>query len=158
MSKTFKKILIYIGIGILLFGAGFGTGRFIRLARISGTSSQLESGITSASESANSVADGLNTAAGLANSADSSGRAVEEGLGTMQQSTEQLRIFYDDIIRAVEADKEAEATFRELHSTSSNAAITALDIAIQHSEQYERLIQSLQQAIDNSSENSKKSE
>ena len=156
MSKT-KKIILYICIDVLLLGLGFGAGRLIRLARVSGAGTELESRITSASQSANSIADGLSTQSALASSAVESGRAIEEGLGTMQQSTEKLGVFYDEVIRAVEADKEAEDAFRRAHQSDVNSAVGALDIAIQHSEQYERLIESLQQAINNTSENSEKS-
>lgn len=156
MSKI-KKIIINIVCGVLLLAAGFGTGRGLRLARTSAGSSELESGIVAAGESANHISDGLDNAAALASSADSSGRAVEEGLGVMQQSTERLGIFYDEVIRAVEADAEATEAFKRNHKSSADAAVNALDIAIQHSEQYERLIESLQQAINNSSKDSKKS-
>lgn len=157
MSKT-KKIFINVICGILLLAGGFGAGRRLRLARTSAGSSELKSGITAASKSADSISDGLTNAAALANSASSSGRAVEEGIGVMQQSTEKLRIFYDEVVRAVEADKEAEDAFRQTHSGSAVATVDALDIAIQHSEQYEKLIESLQQAINDTSENNKKPE
>lgn len=157
MSKT-KKIIFYIICALSIFAAGFGAGRGLRLARVSGAGSELESGIISAGESADSIKDGLNTSGNLANSAASAGSAIIEGLGSLEQSTRKLGIFYDEVIRAIEADSEAEAAFRRAHSSSVGASVSALDIAIQHSEQYERLIDALQRAVKNSEENSIKPE
>lgn len=148
MSKT-KKILINIGCGLLLLCAGFGAGRGLRLARTSGASSKLESGIHDARDTADSISDKLNTAGSLGSSAASSGQAISDGVGAIEQSSSQLRIFYDEVIRSIEADQKATDDFKRLHNASSEAAVDALDIAIQHSEQYEQLILSLQQAVDN---------
>lgn len=153
VSKS-KKIIVIIVCGICLFAAGFSAGRFVRLARVSGASGELESGIISAGSTTDSIIDHTVIAGNAAESAHSSGQAVDAGLSAMQQSTEQLRIFLDEVVRSVEADKEATRTFQQAHGDSNSASISAIDIAIQHAEQYEELIRSLQQAIDNYSKNS----
>lgn len=157
MSKL-KKIIINISCGLLLIAVSFGAGSRFRLARVSGAGSELESRITDAGDSANRVKDGLNVADGLANGAATGGRAVDEGLTAIEQSSGKLGIFYNEVIRAIEADQEAERAFRQVHSEASGVSISALDIAIQHSEQYERLIESLQRASKNFEENSSESE
>ena len=162
MNETLKKNIIKYSIitvaGIILFAAGFGTGRGLRLSRTSGVSSDLESTIVSASDTASDLSDRLSTARAIANSAASSGRAVEEGLGVLEQSTERLELFYTEVVRAIEADKAATATFQQLYGESSGTTIDALDIAIQHSEQYEQLISSLQRACDDFAKDSSESE
>ena len=132
---------------IIIFTSGYITGRNRRLANVSSASGQLEQRID----------ESLNTAGAIANGLASSGSAVAEGLGAMQLSSQRLELFYSEVIRAVEADKEATRTFESIHNASTGATVDALDIAIQHSEQYEKLISSLQRIIDDLNKDNQKS-
>lgn len=134
---------------IIIFASGYITGRNRRLANVSSASGQLEQRIDGSLNTAGDILNRSDTAGAIANGLASSGSAVAEGLGTMQLSSQRLEIFYSEVIRAVEADKEATRTFESIHNASTGATVDALDIAIQHSEQYEKLISSLQRTIDN---------
>lgn len=134
---------------IIIFASGYITGRNRRLANVSSASGQLEQRIDESLNTAGDILNRSDTAGAIANGLTSSGSAVAEGLGTMQLSSQRLELFYSEVIRAVEADKEATRTFESIHNASTGATVDALDIAIQHSEQYEKLISSLQRTIDN---------
>lgn len=134
---------------IIIFTSGYITGRNRRLANVSSASGQLEQRIDESLNTAGDILNRSDTAGAIANGLASSGSAVAEGLGTMQLSSQRLELFYSEVIRAVEADKEATRTFESIHNASTGATVDALDIAIQHSEQYEKLISSLQRTIDN---------
>lgn len=133
----------------IIFASGYITGRNRRLANVSSASGQLEQRIDGSLNTAGDILNRSDTAGAIANGLASSGSAVAEGLGTMQLSSQRLEVFYSEVIRAVEADKEATRTFESIHNASTGATVDALDIAIQHSEQYEKLISSLQRTIDN---------
>ena len=134
---------------IIIFASGYIAGRNRRLANVSSASGQLEQRIDESLNTAGDILNRSDTAGAIANGLASSGSAVAEGLGTMQLSSQRLEVFYSEVIRAVEADKEATRTFESIHNASTGATVDALDIAIQHSEQYEELISSLQRTIDN---------
>lgn len=142
---------------ILIFAAGYRTGRNRRLVDVSSASGQLEQRIDESLNTAGDILNRSDTAGAISNGLASSGFAVAEGLGTMQLSSQRLELFYAEVIRAVEADKEATRTFESIHNTSTGTAVGALDIAIQHSEQYEELISSLQRIIDDLNKNNQKS-
>lgn len=134
---------------IIIFASGYIAGRNRRLANVSSASGQLEQRIDESLNTAGDILNRSDTAGAIANGLASSGSAVAEGLGTMQLSSQRLEVFYSEVIRAVEADKEATRTFESIHNASTGATVDAFDIAIQHSEQYEKLISSLQRTIDN---------
>ena len=134
---------------IIIFASGYITGRNRRLANVSSASGQLEQRIDESLNTAGDILNRSDTAGAIANGLASSGSAVAEGLGTMQLSSQRLEVFYPEVIRAAEADKEATRTFKSIHNSSTGAMLDALDITIQHSKQYEKLISSLQQTIDN---------
>lgn len=142
---------------IIIFASGYIAGRNRRLANVSSASGQLEQRIDESLNTAGDILNRSDTAGAIANGLASSGSAVAEGLGTMQLSSQRLELFYSEVIRAVEADKEATRTFESIHNASTGATVDALDIAIQHSEQYEKLISSLQRIIDDLNKDNQKS-
>ena len=142
---------------IIIFASGYITGRNRRLANVSSASGQLEQRIDESLNTAGDILNRSDTAGAIANGLASSGSSVAEGLGTMQLSSQRLELFYSEVIRAVEADKEATRTFESIHNASTGATVDALDIAIQHSEQYEELISSLQRIIDDLNKDNQKS-
>lgn len=152
MDEKTKDTLRIVGTtvlsAILIFTAGYCTGRNRRLANVSSASGQLEQRIDESLNTAGDILNRSDTAGAIANGLASSGSAIAEGLGTMQLSSQRLELFYADVIRAVEVDKEATRAFQSAHDASTGTAVDALDIAIQHSEQYEELISSLQRIID----------
>lgn len=161
MDEKTKDTLRIVGTivlsAILIFTAGYCTGRNRRLANVSSASGQLEQRINESLNTAGDILNRSDTAGAIADGIASSGSAIAEGLGTMQLSSQRLELFYADVIRAVEADKEATRAFKSAHNASTGAAVDALDIAIQHSEQYEELISSLQRIIDDINKNNQQS-
>ena len=141
---------------IIIFASGYITGRNRRLADISRASGQLEQRIDESFNTAGDILNRSDTAGAIANGLASSGSAVAEGLGTMQLSSQRLELFYAEVIRAVEADKEATRTFESIHNASTGTTVDALDIAIQHSEQYEELISGLQRIINDFNKDNQK--
>lgn len=161
MDEKTKDTLRIVGTivlsAILIFTAGYCTGRNRRLADVSSASGKLEQRIDESLNTAGDILNRSDTAGAIADGIASSGSAIAEGLGTMQLSSQRLELFYADVIRAVEADKEATRTFESIHNASTGTAVDALDIAIQHSEQYEELISSLQRIIDDLNKDNQKS-
>lgn len=148
---------IVILFAIIIFASGYIAGRNRRLANVSSASGQLEQRIDESLNTAGDILNRSDTAGAISNGIASSGSAVAEGLGTMQLSAQRLEIFYSEVIRAVEADKEATRTFESIHNASTGTSVDAFDIAIQHSEQYEELISSLQRIIDDLNKDNQKS-
>lgn len=161
MDEKTKDTLRIVGTivlsAILIFTAGYCTGRNRRLADVSSASGKLEQRIDESINTAGDILNRSDTAGAIADGIASSGSAIAEGLGTMQLSSQRLELFYADVIRAVEADKEATRTFESIHNASTGTAVDALDLAIQHSEQYEELISSLQRIIDDLNKDNQKS-
>lgn len=118
---------------ILIFTAGYCTGRNRRLANVSSASGQLEQRIDESLNTAGDILDRSDNAGALAGSINSNGQVIAEGIGAIQSSTQRLEFYWSEVIRAVEADKEATAAFQRLHSGTSSASIDALDLAIQNS-------------------------
>ena len=156
-KDTFRIVGTIVLSAIIIFASGYITGRNRRLANVSSASGQLEQRIDESLNTAGDILNRSDTAGAIANGLASSGSAVAEGLGTMQLSSQRLELFYSEVIRAVEADKEATRTFESIHNASTGATVDALDIAIQHSEQYEELISSLQRIIDDLNKDNQKS-
>ena len=161
MNEKTKDTIRIVGTivlsAILIFTAGYCTGRNRRLADVSSASGQLEQRIDESLNTAGDILNRSDIAGTIANGLASSGSAVAEGIGAMQLSTQRLELCWSEVIRAVEADKEATRTFESIHNASTGTAVDALDIAIQHSEQYEELISSLQRIIDDFNKDNQKS-
>lgn len=161
MNEKIKGNIRVVGtvilFAIIIFSSGYIAGRNRRLANVSSASGQLEQRIDESLNTAGNILNRSDTAGAIANGLTSSGSAAAEGLGAMQLSSQRLELFYSEVIRAVEADKEATRTFESIHNASTGTSIDALDIAIQHSEQYEELISSLQRIIDDLNKDNQKS-
>ena len=155
--KKYKNIIISsICIFILCitcFFTGLGIGKSRRLTGIEYSSTELEQRINEGRDTASNILDSANTAGALTGGIESSNRAINEGMATIKLSAEQLYIFYTEVKRAIEIDKARTDRFQQLHSEFNATSVDALEIAIQHSKQYEQLILSLQQALGNITEN-----
>jgi len=156
VSKT-KKIIINIVCSLLLLISGFCTGRFIRFGRASGASQQLITGITSARDDTDKIINELIIAGASAESAAKYGYIISEVIRELQSQNEQLRVSNDEAFRAIENNKRITEIVQSAQSELSNTTGTALEIAIKHAEDYERLIDSLQQALQYSSEDNRQS-
>lgn len=153
--KITKKNIIIFCIVLVLICASFCAGRFIRFNRISGTSEQLISGIISVGNDADSIANRLTSAGYSAESAAQYGQLISGIIKEMRSENEKLGISADEAIRAVESNKRVTELVESAYSDLSKSTGDAIDITIKHAEDYERLIESLRQAIGDTSENNK---
>lgn len=157
MSKT-KKIIFIICCAILIFVTGFFAGRFIRFGRVSGTSEQLIDGIILERDTVNKLADELNIAGSSINSANDLERAVTKGVRVLRNANEVGSLFIDAFEQSVADNQKCTEELKQSYNNLSDATGYALDLAIIHAQEYERLIGTLQQIVDNYSKDAGESE
>ena len=154
MSKT-KKIITSIICILLVFIAGFCIGRYIRFGRISGDSQQLIERIVSAGDRTDKIIDELVTAGASAESAANYGYLISEIVRELQSQNEQLGVSNNEAIRAIENNKRITEIVQSAQSELYDSTGGALELAIKRAEDYERLIESLQQALQYSTEDNR---
>lgn len=150
--KITKKTFIYIGTIVVLCCASFCTGRFLRFKGISGSSEQLISGIILSRDEVDSIADRLNVARTSIGSADDLQRAVSDGVGKLQRGNEVGQLCIDAIEQSIKNNQKRTEELEQSYNDFSDATDRALELVIIRSEEYERLIRSFQQIIDNNAE------
>lgn len=151
--KITKKTIICVVAVIVLCIASFLAGRFIRFRRVSGASEQLISGIISAGTDTDKVIDSLTAAGYSAKSVSDYGQLISSIIGEMRTENEQLRVSADEAQRAIESNQRVTAIVDSAYSRLSSTTGTAIDQAIERAEEYERTIESLRQALGDTSEN-----
>lgn len=156
--KITKKHIIGISIVICLCIACFCTGRYIRIGRITGTSQQLIDGIVLSRDTTDTILNKLNIAANEFNSSAEYNRAVIEGFERLQRTNEIGQLCINKIERTIKDSQEFTKMLNESYSQFSDRSEYAFDVAIRKSEEYERVIESLQQFTGNFIENNKKPE
>jgi hypothetical protein len=152
-----KKIMCFIGIGILCI-ACYCAGRFIRFGRVSGTSQQLIDGIVLSRDTADKIINRLNITTAVLNSSTEYERAITRGIEELQHGNEVGGLCLSEIKRTVEDSKKFTEKLNDSYSEFSDKSEWAFDVAIRKSEEYERIISSLQQFADDIDENNQKSE
>lgn len=110
--KKYKKVFIYVGIVILVFFTGFGTGRFCRIRGAKQSGTDLEQSVNRIGDQADRIKDlstGIDTRTGeLIKSTDESIR-----------DTEQLRTFTDELAGIIELNERSlESSIELLYSTT----------------------------------------
>ena len=156
--KITKKHIISTIVVISLCFASFCAGRYIRIGRVAGTSQQLIDGIVLSRDTADSILNKLNIATNGINSSTEYNRAISEGIEQMQRSNEIGRLCIKEIERTIKDSKEFTTMLYESYSEFSDKSEWAFDVAIRKSEEYERLINSLQQFAGNIIKDNQKSE
>ena len=157
MSEV-KKIIINIICGVLIAGASFCAGRFIRFGRVSATSQQLIDGIVLSRDTADKLANELNLGGNALKSGVEFGRAISEGVRTIRKSSEVGELCADAIKQSIEADERFNQEIRELDEGYFEATNYAIDLAIKRAELYESIVRAYEQAVDNNGENNKEPE
>jgi methyl-accepting chemotaxis protein len=156
--KISKKNLIAIGVVLILCVSCFLAGRFIRVGRITGTSEQLINGIVLSRDTADSILDRLNIATTTLKSSTDYEHAIVRGFEKLQRSNEIGQLCISELERTVESSKEFTKMLNEHYSEFSSNTDRAFDMAIRKSEEYERLIDSLQQFTNHIDEDNKEPE
>lgn len=151
--KITKSAIITFCICVVLCISSFCIGRYIRIGRISGTSEQLISGIIQAGDDTDKIINELTLAGASAESAANYGRIIAGVIEELRNVNEELSVSTNEAIRAVESNKRITEIVKSASSSLSNTTGNALEDAIERAENYERLIESLQEALRNSTEN-----
>lgn len=151
--KITKSTIITFCICVVLCISSFCIGRYIRIGRISGTSEQLISGIIQAGDDTDKIINELTLAGASAESAANYGRIIAGVIEELRNVDEELSVSTNEAIRAVESNKRITEIVKSASSSLSYTTGNALEDAIKRAENYERLIESLQEALRNSTEN-----
>ena len=151
--KITKSTIITFCICVVLCISSFCIGRYIRVGRISGTSEQLISGIIQAGDDTDKIINELALAGASAESAANYGRIISGVIEELRNVDEELGVSTNEAIRAVESNKRITEIVKSASSSLSNTTGNVLEDAIKRAENYERLIESLQEALRNSTEN-----
>lgn len=154
---TKKDIIIFI-IFIISCISCFFAGRFIRIGRIAGNSEQLVDGIVLSRDTTDKVIDRLNITANVLISSTEYEQAIIRGIDQLQRSNQIGQLCLSEIERTIEDSKEFTEKLNESYSEFSDGTEWAFNVAIRKSEEYERVIESLQQFTNNIDENNKESE
>lgn len=156
--KITKKHIIGISIVICLCIACFCAGRYIRIGRITGTSQQLIDGIILSRDTTDTILNKLNIATNGFNSSAEYNKAVIDGFERLLHTNEVGQLCINKIERTVEDSQEFAKMLNESYSKFSDGSEYAFDVAIRKSEEYERVIESLQQFTGDFIKDNKKSE
>ena len=155
--KITKKTIIYISI-IIAFGIiCFCFGRFTRLRGVSGASEQLESGIILERDTANTILDELGIARPAGQSASDTGYAVLRGIQKLSESNDTARFCISEIEREVEHTQQNAEIIKQSFNGVSDAIEYGWRIAEEQARAYERIVDTLQQFNNDTSENDKES-
>ena len=151
--KIDKKFFIKLGIIIILCVSCFFTGRYTRFKGVSGTGEQLVSGIILSRDTVDTISNNLYIADAATKSADELGRAIINGIRELQRNNEITKLLTNEIIGSVENNKKITAEVESTYTDISESTEFAIDLAIKRAEEYERLIDALQQIVGDNTEN-----
>lgn len=150
--KITKNQIIAFCVSVFMCIACFLAGRYLRFERVSGDSEQLISGIIQAGNNTDQIINELTIAGASAESAERYGALISGIIEELRDENDKLGISTNEAIRAIESNQRITELVKSASSSLHNATGTAIDIAIKRAEDYERLIESLQKALGNTSE------
>lgn len=151
--KIDKKFFIKFGIIIILCISCFFAGRYTRFKRVSGTGEQLVSGIILSRDTVDTISNNLYIADAATKSADELGRAIINGIRELQRNNEITKLLTNEIIGSIENNKKITTEVESTHTDISESTEFAIDLAVKRAEEYERLIDTLQQIVGDNTEN-----
>ena len=155
--KIDKKFFIKLGC-VALFGfACFCTGRFTRFKGISGSGEQLVSGVILEGNTANTILDELGIARPTGQSASDTGYAILRGIQELSKSNDTARLCISEIEREVEHTQQNAEIIKQSFNGVSDAIEYGWRIAEEQALAYERIVDTLQQINNDSSENDEES-
>lgn len=151
--KIDKKFFISIGVVIVLCISCFFAGRYTRFKGVSGTGKQLVSGIILSRDTVDTISNNLYIADAATKSADELGRAIINGIRELQRNNEITKLLTNEIIGSIENNKKITTEVESTYTDISESTEIAIDLAIKRAEEYERLIDALQQIVGDNTEN-----
>ena len=155
--KIDKKFFIKLGC-IALFGVTcFCAGRFIRFKGVSGSGEQLVSGIVLEGNTANTILDELGIARPAGQSASDTGYAVLRGIQELSKSNDTAKLCISEIEREIEHTQQNAEIIKQSFDGVSDAIEYGWRIAEEQARAYERIVDTLQQFNNDTSENDKES-
>ena len=155
--KIDKKFFIKLGC-ITLFGITcFCAGRFIRFKGISGSGEQLVSGIVLEGNTADKLLDELGIARPAGQSASDTGYAVLRGIQELGKSNDAAKLCISEIEREIEHTQQNAEIIKQSFDGVSDAIEYGWRIAEEQARAYERIVDTLQQFNNDTSENDKES-
>lgn len=155
--KIDKKFFIKLCC-IALFGfACFCTGRFTRFKGISGSGEQLVSGIILEGNTADTILDELGVARPAGQSASDTGYAILRGIQELSKSNDTARLCISEIEREIEHTQQNTEIIKQSFDGVSDAIEYGWRIAEEQALAYERIVNTLQQFNNDSSENDEES-
>lgn len=155
--KIDKNFFIKLGC-ITLFGVTcFCAGRFIRFKGISGSGEQLVSGIVLEGNTANTILDELGIARPAGQSASDTGYAVLRGIQELGKSNDAAKLCISEIEREIEHTQQNAEIIKQSFDGVSDAIEYGWRIAEEQARAYERIVDTLQQFNNDTSENDKES-
>jgi hypothetical protein len=147
---NFDKIFIAI---VALCIACFCAGRYEGSREVSGNSERIIDGIISAGTDTDKIVNELTIAGASVESARKYSQFISGIVDELQSNNEKLGISTNEAVRAIENNTRISelvlSASEELHNTTGNA----ITDAIKRAEDYERLIESLQEIVRNTPEN-----
>lgn len=150
MQINLDKIFIAI---MALCIACFCAGRYEGSREVSGNSERLIDGIISAGTDTDKIINELTIAGASIESARKYNEFISGIIDEIQSNNEKLGISTNEAIRAIESNTRISelvlSASEELHNTTGDAIADAIKCA----ENYEQLIESLQEALRNTTEN-----
>ena len=150
--KITKNQIVAFCVSVFMCITCFLAGRYLRFERVSGDSEQLISGIIQAGNNTDQIINELTIAGASAESAERYGALISGIIEELRDENDKLGISTNEAIRAIESNQRITELVKSASSSLHNATGTAIDIAIKRAEDYERLIESLQKALGNTSE------
>lgn len=151
--KIDKKFFISIGVVIVLCISCFFAGRYTRFKGVSGTGKQLVSGIILSRDTVDTISNNLYIADAATKSADELGRAIINGIRELQRNNEITKLLTNEIIGSIENNKKITTEVESTYTDISESTEFAIDLAVKRAEEYERLIDTLQQIVGDNTEN-----
>lgn len=153
--KINKKLFIKLGC-IVLFGvACFCTGRYTRFNRIAGAHGELKQRIVLTGDSANTILDQLGVARPTEESAADTGHAILRGIQELSKANDAARLCINEIEREVSITKQNTEIIKQSFDGVSDAIEYGWRIAEEEAASYQRIVETLQQFNNNSSEDVK---
>ena len=149
-----KTFIIIFGVIILCVICFIG-GRFSRYRSISGSAGQLESGIVSARDTVDTIADKLNIANASGKSSEELGQLIIESVDELQRGLETAKLATEKSLQQLDDYERILQDNHEYFQQLSGESDGFFDMAIRDAELYEQLISSLRQTLSNNEQNSR---
>jgi hypothetical protein len=150
-QKIIRGVSIFV-VAVILFSAGFCTGRYRRLGVLQSDSNGTEQSVDTVTNGLISQGSSINSGINILNGGLDFGHLAFNGSQLLQSSDEQSRIFRDEIKREVENSIRIRESYKETYGTISDSTERALEIAIAESELLEQTLSNLQRIIDSNTE------